>query len=262
MIEIFQGRIGGGKTYNAVIRMAAHMNRGGHVFTNIELKWDGFDKLCRKSFKFIPKSEQFHVLTTEQIPSVHKCIAAGSMNCPVLVVVDEAQLWFNSRNWAKTDTGLLTFLTQSRKVSVDMIFITQAASNIDRQFRVLGQYVWAFKDLKKFLDFLPWPLVMVLQFDIDASTLLKWYVINKSQLVYDAYNTNALLKPIDFGGESLSAVMVEKIPAFVMFRKKSTEKFDAGVAADSVIPWKYAVPAILGSLFLAKVVLCLNGFSL
>jgi Zonular occludens toxin (Zot). len=255
MIEIFQGRIGGGKTYNAVLRMAGHMRKGGHVFTNIEVNWEGFKILCEKSFGFIAQDEQFHVLTTEQIPSVHKHIASGSQGCAALVVVDEAQLFYNSRDWQKQDKGLLTFLTQSRKVCVDMIFITQAATNIDKQFRVLCQYVWAFKDMKRFIDFLPFDLIMCLQFDIDGRTLLKWYFIRKSKLVFNAYNTNALLKPIDFGGETLRAVAVERVK---MFRKKP--KMETPLV-ESRIPWAYAVPVILLTLLTAKIVLCLNGFS-
>jgi hypothetical protein len=257
MIEIFQGRIGGGKTYNAVLRMARHMSKGGHVFTNIEVNWDGFVILCEKSFGFTPKSEQFHILTTEEIPSVHKFIGSGSSDCPALVVVDEAQLFYNSRDWQKQDRGLLTFLTQSRKVSVDMIFITQAATNIDKQFRVLCQYVWAFKDMKRFLDWLPFDFIMCLQFDIDARTLLKWYLIRKSKLVFNAYNTNALLKPIDFGGESLRSVAVERVTRWKK-RKPSPQLMDV---QEKVIPWPFAMPIICFVLLLAKGVLCLSGFS-
>lgn len=214
MIEIFQGRIGGGKTYNAVVRIASHLARGGHVFTNVELNWEGLKRLCEKSFRVRIKEEQLHFLDREQIPLVHQHISAGDMSLPVLVVVDEAQLWFNARNWSKTSEDLLTFLTQSRKVAVDVIFITQAATNIDKQFRVLCQYIWAFKDLQKFISWCPVAMIVCLQFDQDAKFLLKSYFIRKRKLVFEAYNTNALLKPIDFGGEKLSRVMVEKIPPF------------------------------------------------
>lgn len=211
MIEIFQGRIGGGKTYSAVLRIAAHLSKGGHCYTNIELNPDGFKKLCRKKFGVeIDFDSQLHELPREKIPSLNKHIAAGRMDCPVLVVVDEAHLFFNARSWSKADPEFLTFLTQSRKVSVDVIFITQSMVTIDKQLRVQQQYVWAFKDFSKFIPWFPVPLIMCLQFDVDASTLLKYYFVRKQKLVFEAYNTLALLKPIDFGQEQLNPLKLLK----------------------------------------------------
>jgi hypothetical protein len=193
--------------------------RGGHVFTNVELSLDGFRDLVVKSFRVKPNLEkQLHFLTGDQIPLFHRAIAAGDMSLPVLVVIDEAHLWFNAREWAKTSKELLTFLTQSRKVSIDIIFITQAATNIDKQFRSLIQYLWAFKDLRKLLSWWPLPSIMCCRFDVDGQTLQGWNIIRKRQLVFDAYDTNALLKPIDFGGEKLSAVLLEKVPAVDLSR--------------------------------------------
>lgn len=214
MIEIFQGRIGGGKTYSAVVRMAAQCAKGGHVYTNIELNPDGFVRFVEKSFRKKITFAQVRYLNESQIPNFQKEIAAGSMGLPVLVVIDEAHLWFNARDWAKQSKEMLTFLTQSRKVSVDVIFITQACTNIDKQFRVLCQYVWAFKDIQKWFPWFPIPSILMLQFDQDMQFLLKWYFVRKSKGVFGAYNTNALLRPIDFGGETLSRAMVENVPAF------------------------------------------------
>lgn len=214
MIEIFQGRIGGGKTYSAMLRMASHLAKGGHVYTNIEFSPDGLLQLVRKSFGMIVTLEQVHVLTEEQIPNFQRHISAGEMNLPVLVVIDEAQLWFNSRDWNKQSKEMLTFLTQSRKVSVDVIFITQAVSNIDKQFRVLCQYVWAFKDIQKWFPWFPIPSILKLQFDQDMQFLLKWYFVRKTKLVFDSYNTRALLRPIDFGGETVARALVQKVPSF------------------------------------------------
>jgi hypothetical protein len=143
-------------------------------------------------------------LPREHIPSFNKYIASGSSTTPVLVVVDEAHLFFNARDWNKADREFLTFLTQSRKVAVDVIFITQSMVTIDKQLRVQQQYVWAFKDFGRFLPWFPVPLIMCLQFDVDATTLLKYYFLKKDKLVFNAYNTNALLKPIEFGQEKLS----------------------------------------------------------
>lgn len=211
MIEIFQGRIGGGKTYTSVLRAAAHCKRGGHVYSNVELVRDGFEDLCRERFSFeVDWEQQIHSLEAEQIPKVHKHIAGGE-GIPTLVIVDEAQLFYNSRDWASADKGMLTLLTQSRKVGVDFIWITQAASNIDKQFRVLSQYVWGFKDLRRFWSWCPLDAILCLCFDIDGRLLIRWHLERKDKLVFRAYNTNALLKPIDWGGEKVGRVQVKTI---------------------------------------------------
>lgn len=211
MIEIFQGRIGGGKTYNAVLRAAAHCKRGGHVYTNVDILRPGFEDLCRERFGFhVSFDQQIHELTADQIPKVHKHIAGGE-GIPTLVIIDEAQLFYNSRDWAKADKGMLTLLTQSRKVGVDFIWITQSAGNIDKQFRVLSQYLWGYKDLRRFWSWSPIDAILCLCFDVDGKLLIRWHLERKDKRVFQAYNTNSLLKPIDWGGEKVNMVNVEKI---------------------------------------------------
>jgi hypothetical protein len=221
MIEIFQGRIGGGKTYNAVLRIASHAAKGGHVFTNIELHPQGFVKLCEAKFRqTINFDEQIHYLGIDQISCFNKHIASGSPDVPVLVVIDEAHLWFNARQWSKADPNFLTFLTQSRKVQVDVIFITQSMATIDKQLRIQAQFVWAFKDFRRFLSWFPFPLIMCLRFDVDASTLIDYHWVYKRKIVFDAYNTNALLRPIDWSEQRLTKVLLSGVR-----RKKSKSHF-------------------------------------
>jgi len=211
MIEIFQGRIGGGKTYSAVLRMAAHLSKGGHVFTNIEVNPLGFSELCRKKFGVVINFDlQFHAIEGEEISRFDKLITSGSMDCPVLCVIDEAHLWFNAREWQKSSKELMTFVTQSRKVMVDIILITQSMSTLDKHLRIQSQFIWAFKDFQKFISWFPIPSILCLQFDVDGTTFIGWHFVIKSPLVYSAYNTNALLRKIDFGQVSLSPVEIVK----------------------------------------------------
>ncbi len=41
MIEIYQGRIGGGKSYASIGRIAEHLAKGGWVYSNIEINPEG-----------------------------------------------------------------------------------------------------------------------------------------------------------------------------------------------------------------------------
>lgn len=66
------------------------------------------------------------------------------------ILIDEAQLYFNSREFSKlTKNGvgmeLLDYLTMCRHYDVDIFFITQSSNRIDLQIRELSDYVFYLK---------------------------------------------------------------------------------------------------------------------
>lgn len=59
----------------------------------------------------------------------------------ISLVLDEAQLLFNSRLWtAKDRIAWLEFFSQHRKYGYKVVFIAQSAKMIDNQFRMLIEY--------------------------------------------------------------------------------------------------------------------------
>jgi hypothetical protein len=202
MIEIFEGRLGGGKTYTAVERMANVLAQGEVVCTNIRLRPENLQKMVAARAGVEIELDQIIVLDNSKIPDFHRHVPWGDLRgagkTRVLVVVDEAHLYFNSRDWAKTSRDLLAFLTQSDKVSVDIIFISQSALNIDKQFGRLVQYIWRFRDLSKWkipILSIQYPLNQILacQYDYDGITLLQRWFRTKKPQVFDCYETAALL---------------------------------------------------------------------
>jgi len=199
MIEIYEGRLGGGKTYYAVRRMMEYMAAGGHVSSNIHLKWD---KVCeyvlnKYSWKLVP--EQYLFLDDDQICLFHRYTPCGSFEQPSLVVIDEAHIWLNSRDWSQQSRELLTFLTQSRHCFTDIIFISQAALNCDKQIMRLVQYIWRFRDMKKYRIAgigVGWPLNQFLrvQFDQDGTTVLDSVFEWKEKAVYELYDSFVLYR--------------------------------------------------------------------
>jgi hypothetical protein len=224
MIAIYEGRIGGGKTYKSVEDMAAVFARGGTVATNVQILWDkadciaadrpddeGMVKLVESKYGVTPQREQWVDLRGQDMTLFHRHTPAGTKDNQVLVVVDEAHLHFNSRDWAKTEKETLAFLTQSRKQYTDITFISQSATNIDKQFRVLNQFIWRFKDLESarvpgVMIPYPWLCRMLTfgvsqgkhilqnQYDYDGITLVKRHFAVKDPLVFGAYETNALVR--------------------------------------------------------------------
>jgi len=199
VIEIFEGRLGGGKTYSAVVRIVDHVRRGGLVCTNVEIKWDAIKTYCADKWAVLVEDDQVIKLADEEIGEFFRHTPSGTVELPVLVVVDEAHLNFNARDWNKSSRELLSFLTQSRKVSTDIIFISQSADNIDKQFRRLVQYVWRFRDMKKFKIAglgVGWPLdqILICQYDYDGKTMLHREFVGKDKRIFGLYNTNSLLR--------------------------------------------------------------------
>jgi zona occludens toxin (predicted ATPase) len=208
MIAIYEGKIGGGKTFLAVSRILAHLAKGGTVFTNVELHIDGCARYLAKHYGVELQPEAVRILDEAESWDFHKHLKAGS-DLNTLCVIDEAHLWFNARDHAvtaATKRQLITFLSQSRKLKVDVVFIVQSADNLDAQFRRLAQEIWRMKDLQRFKIPLlgigyPWPHTLAFRLDNGNMQVMEKKLLKRNQDIFDAYNTNALLRPVEFAGE-------------------------------------------------------------
>ena len=67
----------------------------------------------------------------------------------VFYVLDEVHIAFNSRAWADTGSEVLYYLSQHRKLGDDVVCITQAIGNVDKQFRSVAQDFTYIKNLSK-----------------------------------------------------------------------------------------------------------------
>lgn len=208
MIAIFEGKIGGGKTYLAVSRILAHLAKGGTVFTNIELRMQGVRDYLAQVHGVELDETAIRILDESESWDFHKYLRSGR-EINTLCVIDEAHLWFNARDHAvtaATKRELITFLSQSRKLKVDVIFIVQAAENLDAQFRRLAQEYWRMKDLQRFRVPLlgisyPWPHTLAFRIDAGSLQMMEKKLLKRSPIIWNAYNTNALLRPVEFAGE-------------------------------------------------------------
>lgn len=69
----------------------------------------------------------------------------------ILLVLDECQLLFNSRDWAQQDRmAWLEFFSQHRKYGYKVLFIAQFDRMIDRQIRSLIEYEFVHRKLGNF----------------------------------------------------------------------------------------------------------------
>lgn len=174
MIENYVGLIGGGKSYNAVLRMLQHMSRGGCVVSNISLQLDswkntfklyhtkwrdeagnnakGVRRVLAEYYRWKYQPGQFIYIDNSvlTIQGVVKMIPKGEGSIPVLVVLDEAGDFWDVDERSKADKEFLSFLKHSRKLNIDFIFIIQELSELNKRIVNQSAYVWKFTDMATF----------------------------------------------------------------------------------------------------------------
>ncbi len=206
MIELITGKIGGGKTLRAVGEMIRHLGKGGTVCTNVELIWDECCLVCEERYGVKLLREQFRPLDLNSEKSWQLQIPFGEMPGAVLVVLDEIHLFYNSRNWAETQKkhgDLVSFLSQSRKVHVEIRFLCQASTNLDKQFRLQCEYeifTRRLADIKvPLFGNLPFNRMLVVTRDNAKDTSAKplgHQILKYDKRLFRCYNTLALVDGI------------------------------------------------------------------
>jgi len=200
MIRYVTGTLGAGKTFHSTRLLIEHLTKGGVVVTNIECQYDKIQRLIAKRSKVWIERDQLRVFDPEVTPDWQTVIPWGEAEGQVLVVLDEAHLFYNSRDWATTATEnkkLLSFLTQSRKAGVDVLWITQDSGNVDKQFRVLAEWELAIINVKHlplgWLGMVPFKAYCVKHISSRGNFLVKkeWWLYNK--YLFGTYKTSSML---------------------------------------------------------------------
>jgi len=225
MLEIFEGRLGGGKTYSAILRIEAHLAMGGHVYTNVEVFVDKLVRRLEEKGWSGVGPDQVHFIESSEIARFFEVVPIGGKDVPVLVVVDEAHIWLDQRAFNKRELDeLFYFLTQSRKQNTDVIFISQSKKNLDARIGRLVQYVWTFRDMRKWrlpVFYVKWPFPHLVQtcWDYDGKTILlkKWLVWDTG--IYGCYNTDAMLSDVARAGVVQNKKVRRTHPLLLWFKK-------------------------------------------
>lgn len=113
------GRRGKGKTAIATKIAQGRMLAGERVYANYDIEVPG------------------RGLRAGRIFSLLDCL--DLLNCTI--VIDEANLWTNAREWSKIPSSVLSSWQQSRKRGVSFIFTTQHEERCDKVIRELADYL-------------------------------------------------------------------------------------------------------------------------
>lgn len=128
MIECVEGLPGAGKSYYMAYRATQALKRGKQVFANFQMEGVRTFKMGREGF-FLWEKDLSLVEGGKFVPSV--------MWFPpkALVLIDEAQVFFNSRNWAQFGEEFIEFFSQTRKDSLTVLWASQSLSSVDKIIR-------------------------------------------------------------------------------------------------------------------------------
>lgn len=166
MIDLYCGVPGSGKSCTALFDGIMHLLEGGVLATNFRFVPDWAERLASRSLRcrlgladpvkyaFELKKRCFLVGTQESIweLSKHASLAtdkkADLREGKILVILDECQFYFNSRNWEK-NKGFIEIFTQHRKMRLDFILIAHHVEMIDKQIRFLIEYETFFRNFTR-----------------------------------------------------------------------------------------------------------------
>lgn len=200
MICLVTGALRGGKTSYAVGLAVKHIAKGGTVFTNVEFFPAEVAALIRKRNRVVMRPEQIRQIDLADNKDWNTRIEFGVMGSPVLIILDEIHLFFNSRDWAKTQklhADMLAFLSQSGKCFVDIIFIAQVATTLEKQFRdqcELEYYCRSMKTIKiPILGTLPFNKMLLVERDKATDKALSRSLIPYDKEIWKCYNSFAFL---------------------------------------------------------------------
>lgn len=151
MINLYSGTPGSGKS----LHVADIMSRWMHQFKSPVIANFPFRaKACRPkgfgSYLYVQNSDitpEFLIYFSEKYKEVR-----GWNNVPeehILLVIDEAQILFNAREWQKSNrANWISFFTQHRKLGYRIILIAQFDRMLDRQIRSVLEYEYVHRKVK------------------------------------------------------------------------------------------------------------------
>lgn len=154
MIEVIEGRgVGAGKSYLVIEDLMVHWCRGGTacVSDTVKVKWKECKEYAKRNRGVILEDDQYRPVSSADLQRLHEVTPPGSEELVVKIVVDEAQDAYNARDWS--DRGkrpFFSWLCQSRHDDNDVIILSQAAANIDKQIRRLCTFIRIVRNTERF----------------------------------------------------------------------------------------------------------------
>lgn len=153
-ILLYSGTPGSYKSYHAVKECISWLRLGKNLITNFPLN---YKKVLKRPIKGVYECVNNLDLTVDYLIDFAVQHHKPSVRAQTLVVIDEASIKFNSRDFNMKDRmGWINFFANHRHFNFDVILITQQDRMLDRQIRGLIETEYKHRALKnyKFFGFL------------------------------------------------------------------------------------------------------------
>ena len=137
MINCVVGKPGTGKTYFLLKKAVKALRSGRDVYSNF---WIDFDKLRKLRLLGKKSGGLFYWHDIADLINIKQG----------LILMDECQIWFNSRKWQTLDERAQYKLQQHRKHGLDILGASQNLKRIDSVMRELINEVYEVKRLGRF----------------------------------------------------------------------------------------------------------------
>lgn len=138
MLFLYSGPPGSGKsllaTYDGITALKEHRN----VIANFPFDMKYFRKRKVGNFTYIPTHEITPEFLLRYAIKNHKRRGKWKKRCQTVVILDEAEMIFNTRGWKNDNrTGWINFLSNHRHFNYDIILACPTDKMIDKQIRGL-----------------------------------------------------------------------------------------------------------------------------
>jgi len=132
---LISGALGSGKTLCAVERILKHLALGGTVVTNIPLSYEAVALCLRRRFRVIFQPSRLRLISPESLRSFQDFAVRGNSFLPAMLVLDEAALDINARDWRSRDDMAFDLVVLARKLGILLVFVAQDQEDLDSQIR-------------------------------------------------------------------------------------------------------------------------------
>lgn len=141
MIWLYSGTPGSGKSFHVAKQMMIKLRQRKNVISTVDINLMKVSKKGRVKigqFEYIPILELTPKCLYDFAFKYHKKGKEGQ----TLLVIDECQIIYNSRDYQKSKDRMewILFFTRHRHLGFNIIMITQFDRMIDRQIRALFEY--------------------------------------------------------------------------------------------------------------------------
>lgn len=148
LIFLYSGTPGSYKSYHAVKESIWWLRHGYNVIANFPINYHNvIHRKIKGSFDFVPTNDITVDYLIEYAATHHK----PSRKPQTLLVIDEASIKFNSREFMRKDRlDWINFFANHRHFNYDVILITQSDIMLDKQIRQLIEHEYRHRAIANF----------------------------------------------------------------------------------------------------------------